>query len=213
MTLYLLLKSIFLCYSGQDNLYLPTSVCAENTSVIVSLLLSSSSKIFISHSNTMVEVFSSTSTASPVGVKHLTSVLEGHTHDLCYLTGWKSARTALSKLNLVVGHREKHSAGKLMIAIEHSKSIHQGREQIAVQWHRAHICSSKTQVRFSVPAGAAVGVEEKLQLEHLNVAGRRWCTLVCLPVQQGPQRTETKPHSSVCLLVYQPLFVACLQQN
>lgn len=60
-----------------------------------------------------------------------------------------------------------------MIAIEHSKSIHQGREQIAVQWHRAHICSSKTQVRFSVPAGAAVGVEEKLQLEHLNVAGRR----------------------------------------
>ena len=29
-----------------------------------------------------------------------------------------------------------------MIATEHSKSIHQGKEQNAVQWHRAHICSS-----------------------------------------------------------------------
>ena len=84
MTLYLLLEYIFPCCSDQDNLYLATSTCAENTSVIVNLLLSSSSKIFISHSNTMVEVFSSTSTASPVGVKNLTSVLEGHTHDLCY---------------------------------------------------------------------------------------------------------------------------------
>lgn len=76
----------------------------------------------------------------------------------------KSARTALSKLNFIVGHREKHSVGKLMIAIENSKSIHQGKEQNAVQWHRAHICSSKTEVRFLVPAGASVGVEEKLQL-------------------------------------------------
>ena len=76
----------------------------------------------------------------------------------------KSARTALSKLNFIVGHREKHSVRKLMIAIENSKSIHQGKEQKAVQWHSAHICSSKTEVRLLVPAEAAAGVEEELQL-------------------------------------------------
>lgn len=67
----------------------------------------------------------------------------------------KSARTALSKLNFMVGHREKHSVGKVMRAIENSKSTHQGKEQNAVQWHGAHMCSSKTGEVFGTCRGSS----------------------------------------------------------